>query len=62
MKHGLASTYTNKGCRCPLCKKARADYMRERYEAMRKLGLCTRCGTPTNKALCGGDKCMREVK
>jgi len=27
-KHGLLSTYTNHGCRCPKCKAARLDYGR----------------------------------
>lgn len=29
MRHGVYSTYTNKGCRCDLCKGAAADYARE---------------------------------
>lgn len=29
-EHGTQSTYTNWGCRCPLCKAANAEYSRNR--------------------------------
>jgi hypothetical protein len=41
VKHGSASSYNNHGCRCDDCKKAWANYMRERmrtYRANKKKG------------------------
>lgn len=35
--HGKPSSYNNLGCRCTLCKKAWADYMRERVRKWRKI-------------------------
>jgi len=32
--HGTLTGYTGKGCRCPLCKKARAKYQREHVKIL----------------------------
>lgn len=34
-KHGKPSTYNNHRCRCPECKAAWADYMRDRVKKWR---------------------------
>lgn len=41
-QHGLQTTYTNHGCRCPLCRTAQAAYQSEWYRKNRLKPLETR--------------------
>lgn len=60
MTHGLASTYTNHGCRCDKCRlaasKARQDWIKR---ARIEKGLCLLCGKkpPATTNYC--DACNR---
>jgi len=40
-QHGTYSRYVGRGCRCLLCKEARADYMRD-YRARKQATTVTR--------------------
>lgn len=38
-RHGKITSYTNHGCRCPLCRAANADYCSRRTKERRRAGL-----------------------
>ena len=39
-RHGTVNAYCNYGCRCDACRKAQADYMREKYRRMCRTDGC----------------------
>jgi hypothetical protein len=55
MDHGTVNAYNNLKCRCGACRKAWADYFRERGRQHRRnrqaLGLCIECKRPATNGL-----------